>query len=78
MGIDVSEEESVRNILTELRDQTFDGSIEQLALALGRPVEEIEGVVDGTEPLDEDLEMKARELADHRGVELDAADESVS
>ena len=32
-----------RAIIKRLRDKAFDGSNEQLALALGRPVEEVEG-----------------------------------
>ena len=78
MGIDISEKETVRNILTELRDRAFDGSTEQLAVALGRPLAEIEAVVAGSEPLDEDLEMKTRELADHRGLDLDTASPAAS
>lgn len=60
-----------RAILKRLRDQAFDGSDEQLAVALGRPVEEIEGWVGGAEPLDDDVLMKARGIAQERGVEIE-------
>lgn len=76
--MDVTEQESVRNVLSELREKAFNGSTEELAVALGRPVEEIEAAVEGTEPLDEDLEMKALELADHRGVAVEIASSSPS
>lgn len=60
-----------RAILKRLRDQAFAGNNEQLATALGRPVEEVEGIVDGTDPLDDDVVMKARGIAHERGVELE-------
>lgn len=58
------------NTMLELRDKAFDANTEQLAIALGRPADEIERIVQGTETMDEDLEMKIRELAEHRGVQL--------
>ena len=67
---------NARNIITELRDQAFDGSDEQLALALGRPVEEVQALADGSEVPDKDAVIKARGLAEERGVELrEPADE---
>ena len=60
-----------RAIMRRLRDNAFDGSDEQLALALGRPVEEVEGWTGGAEPVDDDVLMKARGIAQERGVELE-------
>lgn len=60
-----------RAILKRLRDKAFDESDEQLAVALGRPVEEIEAWVGGAEPLDDDVLMKARGIAQERGVEIE-------
>ena len=59
-----------RAVLKRLRDQAFDGSDEQLALALGRPVEEVEGWTGGADPLDDDVLMKARGIAQERGVDV--------
>jgi hypothetical protein len=60
-----------RAIIKRLRDQAFDGNDEQLALALGRPVEEVEGWTGGAEPVDDDVLMKARGIAQERGVEVE-------
>ena len=60
-----------RAIMRRLRDSAFDGSDEQLALALGRPVEEVEGWTGGAEPVDDDVLMKARGIAQERGVEVE-------
>ena len=62
-----------RAIIKRLRDKAFDGSNEQLAVALGRPIEEIEGCTDGAEPLDDDVLMKARGIAQERGVDVEEA-----
>lgn len=57
-------------ILTNLRNRAFDSNDEKLALALGRPTEEIESLLGGAEGIDDDLVMKARGIAQERGVEL--------
>jgi len=55
-------------ILRNLRDLAFEASDEKLALALGRPVSEVTAWNAGTEIIDDDVVMKARGLAMHRGV----------
>lgn len=60
-----------RAILKNLRDQGFEGSDEKLALALGRPVEEIQGWTGAAEPVDDDVIMKARGIARERGLEVE-------
>ena len=60
-----------RAIIRRLRDKAFDGSNEQLALALGRPVEEIEGWTGGAATVDDDVLMKARGIAQERGVAVE-------
>jgi hypothetical protein len=57
-------------ILKSIRDAAFDSSDEKLALALGRPTEEIEAWTGGEGTIDGDVVMKARALADKRGVEI--------
>jgi len=62
-----------REILKRLRDQGFESDDEKLAVALGRPVEEVQGwMADATdEPVDDDIVMKARGIAKERNIELE-------
>jgi hypothetical protein len=60
-----------REILRRLRDQAFEGSDEKLAIALGRPLEEVQGWTGGSETVDDDLIMKARGIAKARGHEIE-------
>ena len=58
-------------MLRRLRDGGFGGDNEKLAVALGRPVAEVEAWIGGAEPPDDDLIMKARGIAKERGVEIE-------
>ena len=58
-------------ILRRLRDSGFDGDDGKLAVALGRPVEEVGAWMEGAEPPDDDLIMKARGIAKERGIEIE-------
>jgi hypothetical protein len=60
-----------RALLKKLRDAGFDSSDEQLALALGRPVAEVQGWTGGAAPVDDDVIMKARGIAEQRGIEIE-------
>ncbi|MGI9066514.1 MAG: hypothetical protein ACR2HX_08925 [Pyrinomonadaceae bacterium] len=60
-----------RALLKRLRDAGFEGSDEKLALALGRPVEEVEGLMSGSDSVDDDVVMKARGIAKERGIEIE-------
>ena len=60
-----------RALLKRLRDAGFQGSDEQLAVALGRPLEEVEGWMGGAEAVDDDVVMKARGIAKQRGIEIE-------
>ena len=66
----ISQSDAVE-MLTVLRDQAFDSSDEKLALALGRPTEELEAWRTGSAPVDEDAVMKARSIAMLRGVQIE-------
>ena len=55
-----------REILKRLRDGAFEGSDEKFAVVLGRPVEEVTGMIGGTAPVDDDVVMKARGIAKER------------
>lgn len=67
-GTDQSE---ALQILTTIRDGAFDGSNEKLALALGRPTEEIEEWIGGAGIIDGDVVQKARALAIERGLQIE-------
>jgi hypothetical protein len=60
-----------RAILKHLRDKGFEASDEKLAVALGRPIEEVQGWTGGAEPVDDDVIMKARGIAKERGIEIE-------
>ena len=60
-----------RALLKHLRDAGFNGSDTQLAVALGRPLEEVEGWTGGAESVDDDVVMKARGIAKERGIEIE-------
>jgi hypothetical protein len=60
-----------RALLKRLRDQGFDSSDDKLAIALGRPVEEVEAWTNGAEPVDDDVIMKARGIAQERGLTIE-------
>ncbi len=53
-------------LLQKLKTQAFDSSDEKLALALGRPVEEINSWFAGDEQIDEDAQEKIHGLAQQR------------
>lgn len=63
-----TDQEDARRMLTALRDRGFEGDNEKLAVALGRSVEHVEGLIDGSETIDDDVVMKARGIAINRGV----------
>jgi hypothetical protein len=60
-----------RALLKRLRDAGFEESDEKLALALGRPAEVVQGWMSGSEPVDDDVVMKARGIATERGIEIE-------
>jgi len=79
-GVDVADnivddrgtgQKKAARILRNLRDRAFEASDEKLALALGRPVSEIAAWNAGSEIIDDDVVMKARGIAMHRGVHVE-------
>ncbi len=64
-------QDEAAQILLNLRDRAFEASDEKLALALGRPTEEIAAWNAGLEVIDDDVIMKARGIAFHRGVRVE-------
>jgi hypothetical protein len=58
-------------ILLNLRNRGFEASDEKLSLALGRPLAEVTGWTTGRELIDDDVVMKARGIAMHRGIHVE-------
>lgn len=66
-----TDQEEAKRMLTALRDRGFEGDNEQLAVALGRSIEQVQHFIDGTETIDDDVVMKAKGIAMHRGIDMD-------
>ncbi len=66
-------EQQGREILRRLRDEGFGSDDEKFAVALGRPVEDVQAWMtdDAGEPVDDDIIMKARGIARERGINLE-------
>lgn len=58
-------------LLRRLRDKGFDADDEKFAVALGRPVKEVAAWMEGSEAPDDDIIMKARGIAQERGIEIE-------
>ena len=58
-------------LLRRLRDNGFEADDVKFSVALGRPVEEVAAWMEGTEPPDDDVIMKARGIAKERGIEIE-------
>lgn len=61
-----SESSDNLDMLKRLKSEAFGGLDDELALALGRPVEEIKAWFSGEEEIDEDAEMKIHGLVQER------------
>jgi hypothetical protein len=64
-------QEKAARIIRKLRDRAFEASDEKLALALGRPTEEVAAWNAGRQVIDDDVVMKARGIAMNRGVHVE-------
>jgi hypothetical protein len=58
-------------LLRRLRDEGFESDDLKLSVALGRPVEEVTAWMQATEPPDDDIIMKARAIAQERGIQIE-------
>jgi len=54
------------DVLKRLKTEVFESSDEKLALALGRPVEEVQNWFGGEEEIDEDAQEKINGIAQER------------
>jgi len=66
-----TDQTEARAILKRLRDNGFEASDEKLAVALGRPIEQVEAWMNGVEPVDDDVIMKARGIANDRNIQIE-------
>ncbi len=66
-----TDQEDAQHMIEALRDEGFNGDNEEVAKALGRTIEQVEGMIDGTETIDDDVVMKARGIALHRGIQIE-------
>ena len=66
-----TDQRKAARILRNLRDRGFEASDEKLSLALGRPLEEVAGWTTGQDVIDDDVVMKARGIAMHRGIHVE-------
>ena len=65
-----TDQEEAKRMLTALRDRGFDGDNEDLAVALGRSVEQVTAWMEGSETIDDDVVMKARGIALNRNIQV--------
>lgn len=66
-----TDQDEAAQLLRKLRDNAFEGSDEKLALALGRPIEEIRSWLAGDETIDGDVLLKAKAMATERGASVE-------
>lgn len=63
-------EGKAKEILSDLLFNGFDNEIDLLAIALGRPTEELKDFLNGDQEIDNDLLMKMRGIAEERGITI--------
>ena len=65
-----TDQDEAKRMLEALRDRGFEGDNEKFATALGRSIEQVQGWLEGTETIDDDVVMKAKGIALNRGIGL--------
>jgi hypothetical protein len=66
-----TDQEEAKRMLAALRDRGFEGDNEMFATALGRSIEQVQGWLDGSETIDDDVVMKAKGIALNRDISLE-------
>lgn len=66
-----TDQTEARALLKRLRDNGFEGSDEKLAVALGRPIEQVAAWMNSVEAVDDDVIMKARGIATDRNIQIE-------
>lgn len=59
-----------QQMLQAFVENGFEGDEERTGLVLGRPGNEIREMINGDIPIDDDMAMKVRGIADERGIQL--------
>ena len=59
-----------RELLKNFCQNGFENNLDEAALVLGRPREELEDFLSGDEVIDDDLAMKIRGIAQERGITI--------
>ena len=59
-----------QQMLQAFVENGFEGDEERTGLVLGRPGNEIREMINGDIPIDADMAMKVRGIADERGIQL--------
>ena len=66
-----TDQEQAQHMLQALRDLGFNSDNEQFAKALGRTIEQVNAMISGAETIDDDVVMKARGIAQNRGIPIE-------
>ena len=64
-------QDEARELLENFCRDGFENDLNEAALALGRPREELEDFLSGDEEIDDDLVMKIRGIAQERNIEIE-------
>jgi len=59
-----------QQMLQAFVENGFEGDEERTGLVLGRPGNEIRDMINGDIPIDDDMAMRVRGIADERGIQL--------
>jgi hypothetical protein len=65
-------------LLEKMYADGFESDIDKLSLALGRSVEELNEMLAGRMPIDDDLVMKMRGIAINRGIDIEEGSENIN
>ena len=63
-------QDAAQELLENFCRNGFENNLDEAALVLGRPREELEDFLSGDEVIDDDLVMKMRGIAQERGIEI--------
>lgn len=64
-------EGKAKEIMSDLLFNGFNNNLEQLAVALGRPPEELRDFLEGNQEIDNDLLMKMRGISEERNITIE-------
>lgn len=65
-----TDQETARQMLQNLCERGFENDLNEAALVLGRPVDELKQILAAEFHVDDDLAMKMKGIAEMRGIEI--------